>query len=590
MGRSDDHMFKGGRTPRPGRDGRVSAPADVRALGRRTLRRNRRDVACATVLHSLHQLAEALVPVAIGVTIDRAVFTGDVGALALCVLGMAVLFTVLAFAYRIGARFSVRAVENEAHLLRVEAARRALDPCGERSGLRAGELLSVATSDAEQAAQYVRAWIGLIAMGGAITATTVALLAIDVPLGIGVLVGVPLMMLLLRVPAARITRRSEAKQATAAGATALATDLVGGLRVLMGMGARHAAADRYRRASGGALTASVSAAASNGVYRGMVSAAGVLFLACVTAVAGWMALRGRLSIGELITVVGLAQFLAEPVQGLGMVGQLFATSRASARRLVRLLTAPAAVTPGERPVRADPVVELDGVTYRTLRGVDLRLAPGETVGVLATDPRDAEALLELLSGRAAPEDIGQGRAIVGGVPVHELDLAALRAAVLVEEHGATLFEGTLRTNLATGADRDEAHLREALRAAGADDLVTGHTQGLDRPVADRAANLSGGQRQRAALARALAADPPVLVLHDPTTAVDAATEEAIARGLTRARADRTPAGATLVVAASPALLARADRVVVLEEGRVRALGTHADLVRRDPAYAEAVLR
>ncbi|SHI65244.1 putative ABC transport system ATP-binding protein [Nocardiopsis flavescens] len=585
-------MFKGGRAPRPGRDGRVSTPVppDVRALSRRTLSRNRRDVACATVLHSLHQLAEALVPVAIGVTIDQAVATGDPGALALCVLGMVVLFTVLALAYRTGARFSVRAVENEAHLLRVEAARRALDPRGERSGLRAGELLSVATSDAEQASLYVRAWVGLIAMGTAITATTVALLAIDVPLGIGVLVGVPLMMFLLRFPAARITRRSEAKQATAAGATALATDLVGGLRVLMGMGARTAAADRYRRASGQALTASVSAAASNGVYRGMVSAAGVLFLAAVAAVAGWMALRGRLSIGELITVVGLAQFLAEPVQGLGIVGQVFATSRASARRLVRLLTAPAAVAPGGRPVHAEPVVALEGVSYRTLRGVDLTLAPGETVGVLATDPRDAEALLDLLSGRAVPEEVEAGRAAVGGVPVHELDLAALRTAVLVEEHGATLFEGTLRTNLATGTDRGEEHLHEALRAAAAEDLVSGHSLGLDRPVADRAANLSGGQRQRAALARALAADPPVLVLHDPTTAVDAVTEEAIARGLARARADRAPAGATLVVASSPALLARADRVVVLEEGRVRALGTHTDLVRGDSGYAEAVLR
>ncbi|MDE3721851.1 ABC transporter ATP-binding protein [Nocardiopsis sp. N85] len=565
------------------------APVDVRALARRTLARNRRDVVLGVILLSLHQLAEALVPVAIGLTIDRAVVTGDVGVLALCVAGLLTLFTVLAFAYRVGARFTLRATENEAHLLRVEAARRALDPRGERSGLRTGEVLSVATSDAEQAALYVRAWAGLIAMTTAIVVTTVALLTIDVPLGVGVLVGVPVMMLLLRVPAAHITRRSEAKQATAAGATALATDLVGGLRVLMGMGAREAAAVRYRAASARALRASVSAAASNGVYRGVVSAASLLFLACVAAVSGWMALQGRLSIGELITVVGLAQFLAEPVQGLGMVGQIFATARASARRLVRLLDAPDAVAPGDRAPEGDAVVELADVTYRTLRGVDLRLEPGRTVGVLATDPRDAEALLELLSGRAAPTEV-EGAVTVGGVPVHDLDLAALRAAVLVEEHGATLFEGTLRTNLATGTDRDEAHLSAALRAAGAQDLVTGHPDGLDRPITDRAANLSGGQRQRTALARALAADPPVLVLHDPTTAVDAVTEEAIARGVSALRAERVPVGATLVVTGSPALLARADEVVVLIDGRVRGRGTHADLVRDDPRYGEAVLR
>ncbi|WP_017573742.1 ATP-binding cassette domain-containing protein, partial [Nocardiopsis halotolerans] len=457
-----------------------------------------------------------------------------------------------------------------------------------RSGLRAGEVLSVATSDAEQAAQYVRAWSSSIALVVAIAVTTVALLAVDVPLGIGVLVGVPLLMLLLRLPAARITRRSEAKQATAAGATALATDLVSGLRVLMGIGARYNAADRYRRASTRALDASVGAAASNGVYQGLVTAASAVLLACVAGVAGWMALNGRLSVGEFVTVIGLAQFLAEPVQGLGMIGQVFATARASAQRLVRLLNAPAAVAPGDRACDGEPVVALSGVGYRTLRRVDLELTPGELVGVLTTDPRDAEALLELLSGRADPGRI-EGTLTVGGVPVPELALDALREAVLVEEHGAALFEGTLRTNL-TGAGADEERLLDALRAAAADDLVDGHPDGLDRPVADRAANLSGGQRQRVALARALVADPPVLVLHDPTTAVDAVTEEAIARGVAAARAGRVPAGSTLVVANSPALLSRADRVVVLSGGRVRRTGTHARLVEEDPDYREAVLR
>ncbi|NYH54791.1 putative ABC transport system ATP-binding protein [Nocardiopsis arvandica] len=567
----------------------TAVPTSVRALRGRTLRRNRRHVVLGVVMLSLHQVAEALVPVAIGLTIDWAVVPGDVRALAVCVTGMAVLFTVLALAYRTGARFSLRATENEAHLLRVEAARRALDPRGERSGLRAGEVLSVATSDAEQAAQYVRAWSASIALVVAVVVATVALLAVDVPLGLGVLVGVPLLMLLLRFPAARITRRSEAKQATAAGATALATDLVGGLRVLMGIGARHNAAARYRAASTRALEASVGAAASNGLYRGLVTASSALFLACVAGVSGWMALDGRLSVGELVIVIGLAQFLAEPVQGLGMVGQMFATARASARRLVRLLNAPAAVTPGDRDCGGEPVVALSGVGYRTLRDVDLELAPGELVGVLTADPRDAEALLELLSGRADPERV-HGALTVGGVPVHELGLDALRGTVLVEEHGAALFEGTLRSNLTVRAGTDEDRLLAALRAAAAQDLVSGHPEGLDRPVADRAANLSGGQRQRVALARALVADPPVLVLHDPTTAVDAVTEEAIARGVAAAREERTPAGATLVVANSPALLARADRVVVLVGGRVHRTGTHARLVEEDRYYGEAVLR
>ncbi|WP_307869199.1 ABC transporter ATP-binding protein [Nocardiopsis sp. B62] len=579
-------------------------PTTAKALRARTLRRHRARVTLGVLLLSLHQVCEALVPVAIGLTIDLAVSTGDTTALLWCVGGLALLFTCLALAYRSGARFTLNAVEREAHLLRLESARRVLHPRGERSGLRSGEVLAVATSDAEQASTFVRAWAVGIAQVTAIVVTTVVLLTINLPLGLGVLLGVPLMLLLLRLPAARITRRTEAKQATAARATAMATDLVGGLRVLMGIGARHNASLRYRRASDVALTASVGAAATNGLYKGLVTAAGAVFLACVAGVAGWMALQGHLTIGELVIVVGLAQFLAEPVRALGMVGQMFAVARASAQRLVRLLNAPDAVAPGDRLLpdtlpEVPPAVELRGVTHRNLDGVDLTVAQGEFVAVLATDPRDAEDLVDLLTGRAAGAG---GSTLVGGEPVNDLDLTSLRRTVLVEEHGSVLFEGTLRSNLAVSrASRDDRAtpaapvtgddaLLTALAAAAAEDLVSGHPDGLDRPVTDRAANLSGGQRQRVALARALFADPPVLVLHDPTTAVDAVTEAAIAQGTVDLRARRSPGGATLVIASSPALLARADRVVVLREGRVHAEGTHARLAEDDPHYREAILR
>lgn len=172
--------------------------------------------------------------------------------------------------------------------------------------------------------------------------------------------------------------------------------------------------------------------------------------------------------------------------------------------------------------------------------------------------------------------------MVNGTPVGELGIDARRRAVLVEQHDVALFEGSLRENLSHEALSD-AELAAAVAVAAAEDVVE---VGLDHPVTDRGNSLSGGQRQRIGLARALLADRPVLVLHDPTTAVDAVTEELIAERLTERRRGRS----TLVVTSSPALLGKADRVVVVADGRVTRTGTHTELVEVDEAYRKAVLR
>jgi putative ABC transport system ATP-binding protein len=207
--------------------------------------------------------------------------------------------------------------------------------------------------------------------------------------------------------------------------------------------------------------------------------------------------------------------------------------------------------------------------------------------VLAYDPRDADALVALLAGRV-PRDDYRGTIHVDGMPADGLHLDAVRGAVLVEQHDVALFEGTLRDNLAGRGGVDDRRLHDAVRAAAAGDVLEAHPDGLDRTLTERGANLSGGQRQRIGLARALAADPPVLVLHDPTTSVDAVTETLIAEGVAVAR--RSAPRGTVLVTSSPALLRAADRVAVLDGGRVVAEGTHDQLVADDPRYRAAVLR
>ncbi|WP_433165953.1 ABC transporter ATP-binding protein [Kribbella sp. CA-247076] len=543
----------------------------------RAVRRHRGRMTVGVLVLSLHQATEAAVPVAIGLFVDRAVATGEVEPLIWCVLMMIVLFAVLSNAWKTGARQVVRAIEYETHALRLEIARRVLDPRGHRTGLRSGELLSIATSDAEKAALVMRAVSIGVAASTALIVSSVSLLLIDVPLGLGVLVGVPLLVLGIQALSPLLTRRTSSQQEAVASTTALATDLVSGLRTLRGIGAQHNAAARFRRSSQDTLHATLRAANTNGLQDGVTTALSGLLLAAVAGVSGWFALTGRITIGELITVVGLAQFVAEPVGTLGYTSQILAMARASAGRLASVLSSPPLIASGTSTTLdpTKPLLELVDVSYKSLRSTDLALRPGELVGVLCYDPRDADALLTVVSGRAPDHT---GRVLVGGTELEELDIDAVRRTVLLEQHDTDLFEGTLRSNLLV----ESGELERVMTAAGAADLI----DDLDRPLADRGQSLSGGQRQRLGLARALLAEPPVLVLHDPSTAVDAVTEELLAEGLAEVREGLT----TLVLTSSPALLGKMHRVVVVADGSVVAQGTHAGLAVEDAAYQEAVLR
>jgi putative ABC transport system ATP-binding protein len=359
--------------------------------------------------------------------------------------------------------------------------------------------------------------------------------------------------------------------------------------VLRGIGVQDHAARRYAVASRHALEVTLRAATTKGLHLGLTTTVNGLFLAAVAGVAGWLALEGRLTIGELVAVVGLAQFIAEPVQTLGYCVQLFAMARASAGRVARVLGAAPLIRPGTagQPVPGPSRLALDAVGYAGLDGVCLQVSAGEVLGVLAYDPSEADALVALLSGRVPREDY-RGTLYVDGVPAEELHIDAVRSTLLVEPHDVALFEGTLRANLAAGASIDETVLRAAVRAAAAEDVLAAHPHGIDRLLTERGANLSGGQRQRIGLARALVADPPVLVLHNPTTAVDAVTEVLIAEGLASARA--AAARGTVLITNSPVLLGITHRVAVMDRGRVIAEGPHEQLLASDARYREEVLR
>lgn len=551
--------------------------------GREVLRRaiagQRRPVVLASLLAAGHQGGEALVPVVIGVVIDQAVAGGSVLTLLgwLAVLG--VVFAGLSTSYRLGARFAERAAERAAHDLRLEVGQRVLHPGGgAEHGNLAGELVSIGTSDAKR----VGAVNGVLPFGVAgltgLLVSAVVLLRMSVPLGLLVLLGTPPMLYLAHLIGKPLERRSEAEQERSAHASGIATDLVAGLRVLKGVGAERAAVERYRRTSQDSLRATLKAARAQAWHNGALLALTGIFIALVALVGGNLAAAGDISVGDLVAAVGLAQYLITPFSIFSWVNGELAQGRASAARIAGLLNAPPAIGTGSAtlPVPATGHVRVCAVTQGNLRDVDFEARPGELLGVVATDPAAATDLLDCL-GRAA--DPAAGSVFLDAVDLSTVDPGRVREAVLVAAHDADLFAGTLEENVLAGP-----RAAEAMAAAAADEVASALPDGVATAVTERGRSLSGGQRQRVALARALAVDAPVLVLHDPTTAVDTVTETKIASGIAALRRGRT----TILVTTSPALLAATDRVVLLDDGRVTGEGSHAELVERAD-YRAAVL-
>ncbi|WP_343244417.1 ABC transporter ATP-binding protein [Streptomyces sp. SID11385] len=544
-----------------------------------TVRGQGRRVSVAAVLGCVHQFGEAMTPVLIGVVIDQAVAGRDGGRLVLWLGVLAVVYVCLSWSFRLGALAGERAAEEAGHEVRIAVVRRVLDARGGDERL-SGELANIATEDAKRVGAITMALLnGIWALAG-ITVSAVALLLTSVPLGLVVLLGTPVLLWVGHVLSKPLERRSEAEQERAAGAAGVAADLVAGLRVLRGLGAQGAAVERYRRTSRTSLAATLRAARAESWQSGLVLALTGCFLALIAWVGGRLALEGSLTLGQLVSAVGLALFLVGPLETFAYVNAELAQGRASAARVAKVLGAGPAVAGGEEPVPAswEGGLRLRGVRLRGLDGVDLHVRAGELTGVAVSDPALADALLDCLGREADPE---AGTVELDGVPLTRIDPAELRRAVLVARHDAALFEGSLAENVGAGG---EAEAGAAMAAADADEVARALPYGSGTDVGEGGRSLSGGQRQRVLLARALHTGPRVLVVHDPTTAVDAATEARIARGLGEFRRGRT----TVVVSNSPALLAVTDRVVFLDGGRVGAEGTHEELARTHETYRGTV--
>jgi ABC-type multidrug transport system fused ATPase/permease subunit len=351
-------------------------------------------------------------------------------------------------------------------------------------------------------------------------------------------------------------------------------DLLAGLPVLNGVGGKRFHQERYERHSQHLVALGYEVGRPASWVGALATGLPALFLAAVTWLAARTAAQGGITVGELVAVYGYMAMLVVPVSSLIEGGGDIARGLVSAARVVRLLR----LEPDRRD-GPDPLPVPDGgPLVDPASGVEIE--PGRLTALVGGDPAATAAVVDRL-GRLRETD-----ATLAGVRLDALELVGLRERVLVADNDAALFAGTVGEVIAGRHPAGEDRIRAAVHTAAAGDVVEALPGGLDAHLGPGATTLSGGQRQRLRLARAVHADPQVLLAVEPTSAVDATTEATIADRLRAHRTGRT----TVVVTSSPLLLDRADRVVFRSEGSAVASGTHRELSAREPAYRELVAR
>jgi ABC-type multidrug transport system fused ATPase/permease subunit len=450
-----------------------------------------------------------------------------------------------------------------------------------------GELLAHADADCERSTMAMQPLPFSLGVVVIIVVSMVQLAFVDLVLVAVAFALFPGLAVLNNAYTKRVERPASAAQARVGDVSAVAHESFEGALVVKTLGLEEREVERLRQRAEDLRRERLVVGRLRASFEPGLDALPSLGTIALLWLGAWRVSSGAVSTGELVQAMALFGILAFPFRIVGFLLEELPRAVVANDRIQRVLAAPARPTPTEpAPMPAGPLdVELDGVGFSydeddvVLDGLTARLAPGEVVALVGSTGTGKSTLCNLIVHLIDPT---HGEVRIGGVPLPMVDPTDLhRSAALVFQE-SFLFADTVRENLAMGDDVDDAAIFEALEVARARAFVDRLPHGLDEVIGERGVTLSGGQRQRIALARALLRQPRILLLDDATSAVDATVERAILDGLRG-----SVAATTVVVAHRVSTIALADRVLLLEGGRIAAEGTHRELLAV-PSYAALV--
>jgi ATP-binding cassette subfamily B protein len=456
-----------------------------------------------------------------------------------------------------------------------------------------GQLMSRATVDL----QSVRFFLGygLIFIAQSILTillAAIAMFALQPLLAALSLAPVPFVILIARQYGHKSRPAVQEAQQRIAELTADAEENVSGVRVVKAFAQEGRQLGRFRHSVQRVFDQQMYATKIQAFYGPLISFLPNLGLAVILLVGGRQVIDGTLTLGQFTAFYAYLLMLISPMRTLGYMLGAAQRATASGARIFQILDREPRMTtpPGAPPLpegRGRVTLEsvdltFDGNTRPALTGIDLDIAPGTTVALVGAMGSGKTALVSLLPRLY---DVTGGSVLIDGADVRSVDLGSLRHEIAIVNDDPFLFSASVHDNIAYArpdATRDE--VEQAARAAQADGFIQRLPQGYDTLVGERGLTLSGGQRQRVSIARALLAQPRILILDDATSSVDASTEQEIKAALREVMEGRT----TFVIAHRLSTIALAEEIVVLEDGRVAARGNHNELVERSDLYREIV--